>query len=535
MWVAYDRSSTIEVRYSDGLYTSFSAPITVASGISSDDIGTIIAMPGGTIGVFWSNQNAKRFGFRTHVDGTDPNVWSADEVPAGQSALSKGGGFADDHLNLAVSANGTLYAAVKTSYDSSGYASIALLVRRPDGIWDNVYDVDTSGTRPVVVNSEAHNQLAVFYTKNTGGGDIVMRASALDQIDLGPRHVVLSGNFNDVTTSKAAVGDEILVLARKSGSAFGSLIQVGVSGVLPNAAPTVNAGADQSITLPGSASLNGSASDDGQPFGTLLTTWTKVSGPGTVTFANANATSTTATFSQAGSYVLRLTANDGSLQGSDDVVIQVNAAPNSDSADGLAGHWTMDGNGNDQSGQGNHGSPVGSTSYVAGRISSALLLSSSSSRLEVPDNNSLDMTGAITISAWIRPQSSGTQYVISKKGKSSIDGYELSLSNKGKVFVRFNEDSSGNSYRVDSSTKYPTNGQTWMHVVATYDGTTIKLYINGELQGSKNASFQIATNDLPLSIGSGQDGYRGMTGAIDDVRIYSRALNDAEVAALAQL
>ena len=64
----------------------------------------------------------------------------------------------------------------------------------------------------------------------------------------------------------------------------------------------MNAGSDQTITLPASASLNGTASDDGKPNppGALTTTWSKVSGPGTVTFGNANALSTTASFSAAG-------------------------------------------------------------------------------------------------------------------------------------------------------------------------------------------------------------------------------------------
>ena len=77
-----------------------------------------------------------------------------------------------------------------------------------------------------------------------------------------------------------------------------------------NQPPVVSAGADQTITLPATAALAGSASDDGLPTppGTVTTTWSRVSGPGTVTFGNANALTTTATFSMAGSYTLRLTA-----------------------------------------------------------------------------------------------------------------------------------------------------------------------------------------------------------------------------------
>src|SRR5213076_1741127 len=74
-----------------------------------------------------------------------------------------------------------------------------------------------------------------------------------------------------------------------------------VSSAAPtNLAPVVNAGLDQTITLPSSATLNGTATDDGLPAGTLTTTWSKVSGPGTVTFANGNALNTTATFSASG-------------------------------------------------------------------------------------------------------------------------------------------------------------------------------------------------------------------------------------------
>ena len=55
----------------------------------------------------------------------------------------------------------------------------------------------------------------------------------------------------------------------------------------------------------------------------LPTEAAEVSGPGTVTFANASAAVTSASFGAAGSYVLRLTASDSQLTGSDDVVVEV--------------------------------------------------------------------------------------------------------------------------------------------------------------------------------------------------------------------
>src|SRR2546422_4433950 len=63
------------------------------------------------------------------------------------------------------------------------------------------------------------------------------------------------------------------------------------------------------------------------PAGTLTVTWSKFSGPGTVTFGNVNALSTTASFSSAGTYVLRLTATDSELSSSADVTIIVTPLP----------------------------------------------------------------------------------------------------------------------------------------------------------------------------------------------------------------
>ncbi len=95
-----------------------------------------------------------------------------------------------------------------------------------------------------------------------------------------------------------------------------------------NALPQVNIPAVAPITLPvSSVNLNASVTDDGQPYGTLSTCWSVVSGPRTVSFANICYANTTATFSTNGTYVLRLTANDGALPASGDVTVIVNARP----------------------------------------------------------------------------------------------------------------------------------------------------------------------------------------------------------------
>ena len=71
--------------------------------------------------------------------------------------------------------------------------------------------------------------------------------------------------------------------------------------------------------------LNGNVSDDGLPKSPGKTTsqWSVVSGPGPVQFSDANNPKTTANFSQAGRYVLRLTATDGNMDSFDDVIIDV--------------------------------------------------------------------------------------------------------------------------------------------------------------------------------------------------------------------
>ncbi|MFB3904696.1 MAG: peptidoglycan DD-metalloendopeptidase family protein [Acidobacteriota bacterium] len=131
----------------------------------------------------------------------------------------------------------------------------------------------------------------------------------------------------NTTATFSAAGSYTLRLTADDG-ALSSTDDLVVTVSAANQAPTVNAGPDQSVSLPNSATLAGTASDDGlpNPPGAFTTTWSLVAGPGTVTFANASALNTTATFSAAGSYTLRLTADDGALSSADDLVVTVNAA-----------------------------------------------------------------------------------------------------------------------------------------------------------------------------------------------------------------
>jgi hypothetical protein len=104
----------------------------------------------------------------------------------------------------------------------------------------------------------------------------------------------------------------------------GLVFEFSVPQITPgNVPPTVDAGPDQPLELPGVATLDGTVLDETVPAGSLTILWSHVSGPGTVTFTDASAEDTTASFSFAGTYVLRLMADDGELSSSDDTTIVV--------------------------------------------------------------------------------------------------------------------------------------------------------------------------------------------------------------------
>ena len=195
--------------------------------------------------------------------------------------------------------------------------------------------VSPSGTDVVVTLSAlADNKRVTISLANVSG--IGLNVSASLGFRIGDTNNSGTVTSTDVSSVKARAGQsatnanfqfDLNASGIISASDISAVKALSGSVVLPpgNAAPVVSAGTDQTITLPATAALAGTASDDGlpNPPGALTLLWTRVSGPAVVTFAGASVASTTASFAGPGAYVLRLTANDGQRSSSADVSVTV--------------------------------------------------------------------------------------------------------------------------------------------------------------------------------------------------------------------
>ncbi|GAB6042408.1 LamG domain-containing protein [Endothiovibrio diazotrophicus] len=204
--------------------------------------------------------------------------------------------------------------------------------------------------------------------------------------------------------------------------------------------------------------------------------------------------------------------------------------------DGLVAHYTFSGSADDISGHGNFGAVSGAqlTTGRAGDANGAYAFSGVGESIEVADSDSLDITGAITLSAWINPAEQRTQYLLVKGTNVNGDEaapYGLSTSATGDVIFAIRPDGALSQTR---STGYDLNE--WNHVVGTYDGATATLYVNGVLAASRQVSGALSATTLPLLIGT-RLGLASDTvnGTLDDLRIYNRALSADEVAQLHDL
>ena len=238
-----------------------------------------------------------------------------------------------------------------------------------------------------------------------------------------------------------------------------------------NNPPTSNAGSEQTIILPDSATLSGSVGDDGlpNPPGAVTATWSVVSGPGTVTFGDADAVSTTASFSAAGVYVLRLTASDSALNTSDDLQITVGVPPSV--------------------------CPAGSIDFNAFALESYSNQDLSGGAAASSDGSEITLTG----NAWKRLAQSYTltpntvikfDYASSNQGEIHGIGFDAdqTLNNNSRLFQFWGTQNWTGTGAINYSPKYSGNGEFQSYSIpigSYYSGSDYRLvFVNDKDSGS---------------------------------------------------
>jgi hypothetical protein len=181
----------------------------------------------------------------------------------------------------------------------------------------------------------------------------------------------------------------------------------------------------------------------------------------------------------------------------------------------------------DLSGYGNHGAIMGTTD-VAGQIGRARAFDGIDDGIAAADSSSLDVNGnAITIAAWIRRMGEGP--IVVKE-----DSFILGINGGGTLQAAVETTASGRWLWAGSQT-VPLDE--WTHIAFVYDGTTWKFYVNGVLRETVNPAGgqtgSIVPSNHPLEVGKRSRHSLLFTGTIDEVYLFSRALDDAEVSGLA--
>lgn len=205
--------------------------------------------------------------------------------------------------------------------------------------------------------------------------------------------------------------------------------------------------------------------------------------------------------------------------------------------DGLVGYWKADeasGNMSDSSGNGTTLTDTNTVAFVGGKFGNAGDFELGNSEYQyAADNAALSITGSLTLSAWIRPETiSAGSYNIIAKWDGTNESYRLFQNGDE---IRLELDSAGNYVETTASNLAVS---TYYQVTATYVAATAKIFINGEM------ATTATTGTIPTAIGDdagrvhigaedstgGAAGY--YDGYIDEARIYNRALSPVEVRAL---
>lgn len=178
----------------------------------------------------------------------------------------------------------------------------------------------------------------------------------------------------------------------------------------------------------------------------------------------------------------------------------------------------------------NNGQLVNGPAWTTGHNDGALHFDGVNDYVQVANNASLNITNAITVSAWVKRDVAGVWgYVLDKTTYTyPYNGYGLYVGLYDEVQFAA---TIGGSWEGSGAPAGSVGAGSWYLLTGTFDGSAMKLYINGTLEHTTLVSGSLAVNNSDLKIGAipgFETGYF-FDGLIDDVRIYNRALSDGEI------
>lgn len=192
-------------------------------------------------------------------------------------------------------------------------------------------------------------------------------------------------------------------------------------------------------------------------------------------------------------------------------------------------------------GRGNNGTLLGGATVASGRFGKAFNFNGSGAYIKIGNPANLNFgTGPFSLDAWFMWNGGGTSasniirksnYPVSGNGA----GYWLRAgTSEGKQILEFfTGETVGNANQPRGRVAIPINSKVWYRVVATRDGSgAMKLYVNGELKGTAQASDANTTSGAPFTIGAWDDRFGArefFSGLIEEVSVYDRALTSSEI------
>lgn len=201
------------------------------------------------------------------------------------------------------------------------------------------------------------------------------------------------------------------------------------------------------------------------------------------------------------------------------------------SGDSLIAYFPFNGNALDATGNGYDGTINGNASLVPDRFGSqnkAVTFPDQSSSISIANSTNLNLENGFTLNAWIKYKSGATKVIICKHVCGYVNGFIFWIDTDGQIKLLLGQ----SGWSIVGTNQTFVEDQ-WYMVTATYDAgtSTAKVYVDGQNGGTGSVAYNnYSTN--PISIGESYQNNcvaGNMDGAVDEVKIYNRALSDAEI------